>query len=226
MRLVRRRRIAAAVAGAVVVLLLVLLVVAQLVLPGVAANRLRDRLAHRGTVLEVSVSAFPAVKLLWHRADHVVVRLGSYKSGAGDLGSTLAQTADAGSIDASATVLESGLLTVRDAVLRKRGHELTGSAVVTQADLRAAVPFLNDVEPIASGGGGLVLRGRATILGLNATVDAAVAARGGRLVVAPAVPFGGLATITLFDDPHVRVQSVSAVNVTGGFRVSARATVH
>lgn len=224
-RLVRRRPIAAAVAGTVLAVL-VLLAVAQLVLPRVAADRLRSRLGRSGSVLHVSVSAFPAVKLLWHRADHVVVRLGSYRSGAGELGSTLAETADTGSIDASAAEFESGFLRLRDAKLRKRGSELNGSAVVTQADLRSAVPFLDDVEAIASGGGGLVLRGRATILGLNATVDVVVAARGGRLVVAPAVPFGGLVTITLFDDPHVRVQSVSAVNVAGGFRVSAQATVH
>jgi len=39
--------------------------------------------------------------------------------------------------------------------------------------------------------------------------------------VAPDIPFGGIATITLFNDPHVRVQSVSAVTVTGGFRLMA-----
>ncbi len=44
-------------------------------------------------------------------------------------------------------------------------------------------------------------------------------------MVAPNVPFGGIATLTLFDNPHVQVQSVSAVNVPGGFRVSAQAEV-
>ena len=37
---------------------------------------------------------------------------------------------------------------------------------------------------------------------------------------------GGIAAITLFDNPHVQVKSVSATNVPGGFRVSAGATVN
>jgi hypothetical protein len=44
--------------------------------------------------------------------------------------------------------------------------------------------------------------------------------------VAPDVPFGGIATITLFDNPHVRVQSVSADAVSGGFKLAAVASVH
>ena len=85
--------------------------------------------------------------------------------------------------------------------------------------------FLDDVEPIASGDGQLMLRGTASFLGLSATVDAIVAAQNGALVVAPDVPFGGIATLTLFNDPHVQVQSVSAATVPGGFRVSAAAGV-
>jgi hypothetical protein len=217
------RRIAVLATAGVVLLVLV---VAQLVLPGVAAHRLRDQLSHSGTVLQVKISAFPAIELLWHQADSVVIRMGSYRSGTGQLGGTLAGTADAGSIDASAQMLQAGLLTLRNATLRKRGAALTGSATVTEADLRSAVPFLDNVQPIASGGGQLVLRGTASLFGLSATVDATVAAVGGELLLRPDVPFGGLATITLLDDPHVHVDSVSAVSVPGGFSVSARATVN
>lgn len=216
-----RRLIALAVAGAV----LLLLIVAQLVLPGIAEQRLRDTLSRSGTVLHVNVSAFPAIELLWHHADSVVVRMGRYRSGASDLGSSLAGAADVGTLDASVQELDSGALTLRDATLRKRGNELTGAATITEADLRSAVPFLDNVHPVASGGGQLTLRGTASLLGLSATVDATVAAVNGAIVVAPNVPFGGIATITLFDDPHVRVQSVSAVAVADGFRVSAQATV-
>jgi hypothetical protein len=216
------RRLIALGAAAVV---LVVLVVAQLVLPGLAAQRLRDRLAHSGTVLKVEVSAFPAIKLLWHQADHVVVRMGRYASRAGPLGGTLAQTSDVGTLDASAQEFDSGILTLRDASLRKRGSELTGGATVTEADLRSAVPFLDNVQPVASGAGQLTLRGTATLLGLSATVDATVVARNGALIVAPDVPFGGLAAITLFDNPHVRVQSVGATTIAGGFRLSAQARV-
>lgn len=203
--------------------MLLVLVLAQLVLPGIAARRLRDQLSKSGTVLSVSVRAFPAIELLWGQADSVVVRMGRYQAGASEIGSKLGAAADVGSLDVSAQELQSGLLTVRDARLRKQGSELVGTAVVRQADLRSAVPFLDNVLPVASSGGQLILRGTASLLGLRATVDAVVAARNGALVVAPNVPFGGIATITLLNDPHVRVQSVSAVTVPGGFRVLAQA---
>jgi len=205
---------------------LLVLVVAQLLLPGIAAQELRNDLEQSGTVLEVKISAFPAIKLLWHKADSVVVRMGRYRSGASRLGGTLGRAADADSLDASAQELDVGPLTLRNATLRKRGSELTGSATVTQADLRSAVFFLDNVEPIASGNGRLTLRGTASFLGLRATVDATVAAKDGDLVVAPDVPLGGIAAITLFDNPHMQVKSVSATNVPGGFRVSAGATVN
>jgi LmeA-like phospholipid-binding len=217
------RRIAVLTAAGLVLLVLV---VAQLLLPGIAAQELRDDLEQSGTVLEVKVSAFPAIKLLWHKADSVVVRMGRYRSGASHLGGTLGRAADADSLDASAQELDVGPLTLRNATLRKRASELTGSATVTQADLRSAVFFLDNVEPIASGNGRLTLRGTASFLGLRATVDATVAAKDGDLVVAPDVPLGGIAAITLFDNPHVHVQSVSATNVPGGFTVSAHGTVH
>lgn len=217
-----RRLIALGIAG----LVLLVLVVAQLVLPGIAERHLRDQLGRSGTVLSVKVSAFPAIKLLWHRADSVVIRLGRYHAGSSQIGSSLAGARDAGTIDASAQEVASGALTLRDATLRKHGSELTGSATIMESDLRSAVPFLNNVQPIASSGGRLILRGTASVLGLNASVDAVVAVRDGTLVVAPDVPFGGIATITLFDNPHIRVQSVGATDLPGGFKLSAVARLH
>jgi len=214
-----RRLIALAVVGVV----LAVLIVAQLALPGIAASRLRDQLAHSGTVLSVQVSAFPAIKLLWHHADKVVIRMGRYQSGASDLGNRLSDAAGVGTIDASVQELDSGALTLRNATLHKRGSELVGAATIIQSDLRADVPFLQHVQPVASSGGQLILRGTASLLGLTASVDAVVAARNGTLVVAPDVPFGGIATITLFDNPHVHVQSVSASTVPGGFQLDAQA---
>jgi hypothetical protein len=204
---------------------LLLLVVAQLVLPGIAAQRLRDRLARSGTVLHVEVDAFPAVELLWHQADRVVVRMGSYRSNPATLSGNVGQVVDVGSLDASANQLNSGLLTLRDATLRKRGNQLTAAATVTEADLRSAIPILDSVQPVGISGDQLILRGTATVLGVTATVDATVGPRNGALVVSPNVPFGALATITLFSNPAVVVKDVSAVPASGGFALSAHAQI-
>ena len=53
-----------------------------------------------------------------------------------------------GSLDASAQEFSSGLLTVRDAALRKRGNQLVGTALVTEADLRRSIPILQSVVPV------------------------------------------------------------------------------
>jgi hypothetical protein len=211
---------------ATALVVLVLLVVAQLVLPGIAAQRLRDRLASMGTVISVKVSAFPAIELLWHHADHVVVRMSDYRAPVTSLGSDLAGAGDAGSVDASTTQLDVGLLTLRDASLTKRGDRLTGRARVTQADLRTAVPFIDDVRPVASGGGQLTLQGTATLLGVTASVDATVSAQDGKVIVQPDVPFGGLATLTVFSNPHLAVQDIAATAVPGGFLLRAQAQLH
>lgn len=212
-----RRIIAIATAGVVILVL----VVAQLALPGIAADRLRDRLNKSGNVISVEVHAFPAIKLLWNHADRVVVRMSSYHSGAGPLGSLLSETSDVGSLDASAQEFSSGLLTVRNAALRKRGNQLVGTALVTEADLRRSLPILQSVVPVASSEGRLTLRGTASLFGVTATVDATVSASDGRLDVSPDVPFGGFATVTVFSNPRVQVESVGATTAPGGFRVTA-----
>jgi hypothetical protein len=201
--------------------LIVVLGLAQLLLPGIAAQRLRDRLQRSGQVLQVQVSAFPAIELLWHQADRVVVRMGRYRSSPGHIGGLLDQASSVGSLDASAREVDTGLLTLRDATLRKRGDQLTGSALITEADLRSALPILQSVVPVASGDGELILRGTATLLGVSATVDATVRAQNGQLVVQPDVPFGGLATVTVFADPHLDVESVGASAAPNGFSVFA-----
>lgn len=208
---------------AVVALIVLVLGVGQLVLPAVATDSLRDRLARSGQVLQVHVHAFPAVKLLWHRPDSVVIRLGRYRSASGQLGESLGETAEVGHLDASAQEVDAGLLTLRHATLRKRGDLLTGTADINVSDLRGALPILQSVTPVASGAGTLTLRGTATLFGVSATVDATVKAHNGALVVQPDVPLGGLATITVFSNPHVDVQDVAAAPAAGGFSVTATA---
>jgi len=205
----------------VLALVVVLLVVAQLLLPGIAARRLRDRLGRSGRVISVSVSAFPAIELLWHRAGTVDVRLASYRSGTPmGLGHVLDETADAGSVNATIDRLDTGLITLRNVTLRKRGDVLSGRATLTDADLRAALPAGLSVEPVASGDGELVLQGSA----LGLTADATLSAHDGALQIAPDVPFiGGLLTLTLFRDTRVDVEGVGASLVPGGYSMSARA---
>ena len=214
------RRLAAL---ALVLLVVVILGVGQLVLPGIAASHLRSQLSRDGQVLSVSVSAFPAVELLWHQADKVVIRMGRYDPPSGSLGATLAQTADATTLSASAQAFHYGLVTLHNATLAKQGSTLSGSALVDESDLRNALPILSSVTPVASSGGRLTFQG--TAFGISA--DATVSVTDGNLTVVPDVPFGALATITLFSDPHVAIQQIAASAATGGaFAVKGTAYLH
>lgn len=199
----------------------VVLAVAQLVLPGLAARTLRDRLARHGEVLSVSVSAFPAIELLWHRASSVTVRLRSYRSPSGNLNSSLNGVSGVDSLDVSVGTLAAGALTLHDVRLTKHGNRMRGSAQVRDRDLRAALPVMRSVTPVRATGGGVVLRGTASLFGIDATVDATVQARAGGIVVAPDGPLGALATVTVFSDPAFDVQDVSAARIPGGLSLTA-----
>lgn len=207
----------------VVGLVLVALGVAQLVLPGIAAQRVRDQLSSSGQVLSVSVHAFPAIELLWHHADRLDVRLGRYRAAPGRLADLLDRASGIGTLNATATEVDTGLLILHDATLHKHGDQLTGSARVTEADLRAAIPVLKSVTPVASGNDQLTVRGTASLFGFTTTVDATVRAQNGALVVVPDVPFGTLATIRVFSDPRVEVEGVGATPTPDGFVASATA---
>jgi hypothetical protein len=207
--------------GGTAIVIVVLLGVAQLVLPGIAAQRLRDRLARSGVVQKVEVDAFPAIELLWHHADRVVVAMSSYRSSPGALSTTLDGIANTGTLEVSAGRLDTGLLTLRDATLHKAGNDVSAAATVTEADLRSSLPLLDSVQPVSSSGGRLTLRGTATLLGVSATVDVTVEPRDGELVAVPDVPFGGLAAITLFSNPRIAVQGILATPAPGGFALSA-----
>jgi hypothetical protein len=215
----RAVRVALATAGG----LILLLVAAELALPGIAERRLRDRLERSGTVERVEISAFPAVKLLWHRADDVTVRMGRLRTGSGNFADLLARTGDTDDLDASAE--EQRILTLRlhDSSLRKRGDELALSSTVDDADLQAALPPGFDVRPVASGDGALVFEGSAELLGQRFQGRAVVTARDGRLLLVPDLPFGGFLTVTLFADPRIEVLSVGARQRAGGFTVVAQA---
>src|SRR2546421_2444645 len=204
------------IAAAAVLVVLAGLVAAQLLLPGIAENRLRDRLARDGHVDSVHVSAFPAVKLLWGHADRVTVHMASVRTGTGRLGHLLASPGDAGRVDATARELDVLTLRLRDASLRKRDGRLEGEATVTDADLRAALPAGFAVRPVASGNGQLVLRGTATLFGATISANAVLLAQDGSLRIAPDVPFGGFAALTVFSDPHVHVEGVGARAAPGG----------
>jgi hypothetical protein len=226
MRRPLRTPVAAVGLGLGLVLVVIVFGVGQLVLPRLAASRVRAALGGTVRGLSVSVSAFPAIELLWHHADRVTIHMRSYTAGSGPVSGSIAQAGDVGHLTVTAAVARLGVLTVHDAVLTGRSGRLSGSGTIAEADLRGTIPFLRSITPVASSDGTLTLRGTAEAFGVSGTIDADVVVRDGAIVAAPSGLLGSLASVTVFSDPHVTVQSLTARAVDGGLRVSGSARVH
>jgi len=218
---VTARRLLLGVGAAV----LVLLVAGQLLLPALAERRLEDRLDSVGTVESIDVDAFPAWKLLAHRADRVEVRMSESEAGQGKVADLLAETGDTDDLDARVERLRVVGLDLTDVRLRKRGPALEGSATVTDAAVRAALPPGFNVRAVGTGNGRLVVEGSADLLGQRFEGSVVAAAVDGRILLSPDVPFGGLLTLTIFDDPRVSVEELGAEERADGVALVARATL-
>ena len=125
MRVGRAGRIAAWLAGAIVLVL----VLAQLFLPGIAASRIRSRVERYGTVKSVTVKAWPAVELLWGKAESVDVKAGSLRLSTAQTAKLLGEARGVQSMRVTAESVKEGPLQLNDASLQKHGDALVGSGV-------------------------------------------------------------------------------------------------
>ena len=198
--------------------LLLVLVASQLALPELAERRVRSELSATGDVSSVEVSAFPALKLLFERAGSVRVRMSEASVGAGDLGDRLASTSRARSLDFAVDVLSLGPLRVRDVTLAKDGDALVGTASLTEDDLADALPVDLGLRPVESGDGALTLEAAVGPVAVRGRLSDSE----GALVIAPDGVLGGFASVTVFEDPRVRITSVGSEPRPDGFTVIVR----
>ncbi|MCW3018926.1 MAG: hypothetical protein JWN10_1234 [Solirubrobacterales bacterium] len=190
--------------------LALLLVLAQVLLPRIAASRIGSRVGRYGKVRSVSVSAWPAVTLLWGHADSVRVSASKLALSSSQLGSLLWEGRGVGSLDVSADSVRLGTLAVSDASLAKHGSALSAHALVSESDVKAALPPGFDVRLLRSEGGEVEVQASGGLFGIGASVNAVAGASEGKLV---AHPLGFLIEglrLTLFADPHVYVEGVGA----------------
>jgi LmeA-like phospholipid-binding len=202
----RTIRLAALLAGGV----LLLLVLAQVLLPRLAASRVSSKVGRYGTVNSVSVSAWPAVKLLWGDADSVRVNADSISLSPAQVSKLLWEARGTSRMDITAQSVTIGSLRLTGASLHKRGSALTAVAHTTEADVKAALPAGFSVRLLRSEHGEVEVSATGGLFGVDASVNAVAGASAGRLV---AHPLGFLlegVQLTLFSDPHIYVEGVGA----------------
>ncbi len=214
---------AARLLGLLLVALLLLLVLAQLVLPRLAAKALRDRVARYGQVHSASVSALPAIELLWGSAQSASVSAGRLAITPTELVHLLMESRPVTDLTVNAQAVKllnpgfgAGAVTLTDAVLRKRGEEVDVSARLSSAALAAALPEGVQVSLLPGAGASPRVRASGQLFGFRASIEAAVEAAEGKVVLVPtATLLAGLGRITLFSNPKLQVLSVSATEAGG-----------
>ena len=198
--------IAAWLAGGIVLLL----ALAQVLLPRIAANRISSRVARYGTVQSVSVSAWPAVELLWGHADSVRVKVKGIALSPAQAAKLLWEAHGTASMDVSAERAQVGSLRLSDANLHKRGSGLSAQADVTESDAMAALPQGFSVHLLRSEHGSVEVRASGALFGVGASVNAVAVASRGDLVAHPVGFLVEGLKLTLFSDPHIYVEGVGA----------------
>jgi hypothetical protein len=199
-------RIAVGLAGAVVLLL----ALAQLILPRLAASRISSRVGRYGRVQSVSVSAWPAVELLWGHVGSVRVRAQSLALSPAQAAALLWEARGTASMDVSAEHVQLGSLRVTDASLRKRGSAMSAQALTSEADVKAALPPGFGVQLLRSEHGEVEVQATGGLFGVGASVNAVAGASDGKLVAHPLGFLVEALQLTLFSDPHVYVEGVGA----------------
>jgi len=202
-----KRSRAVAVLAAAVVLVLVL---AQLLLPGIAARRIRSRLSAYGSVDSVSVKAWPALELLWRHADSVTVKAGALRLTPAQTAKLLWEARGMSEIHLSAASVSEGGVQLHDVSFHKHGKSLSGQGRMTEQDVKAALPPGLDVRLISGAGGEIKVKASGGLFGVHGSLDAVAGASEGKLIARPlGFPPGALA-LTLFSQPHVYIVGVGA----------------
>ena len=208
-----RRRPLVIAASALVALAVLVFGIGQLILPSIAARVIRDSIAG-GEGVQVSVSATPAVKLLFGSADRVTVRMQRLQSAQSNDASLIAQAGAAHDLDASIGELRTNGLLLSNVSLRKRGSEMSATATVNRSVVAAMLPLNLRLAAQPGTADGIVATGSFQLLGATSTVNAVVAAVGGRIVLSPDLPaLGRLVNLTIFSAPAFWFDSVTSSGI-------------
>jgi hypothetical protein len=217
--------------AALLALLLIVFVVGQLVLPGIATERVQDRVERYGAVRAVHVHAVPAVQLLWGDAQEISVKAGQLRISPSQL-VELEQSLDGvGSAELTSPQMSimlssvaSGEVLLEHVRLSKRGNALTITGVLRAPGMRVALPAGFEVDGLSADSGQPEASVSGGAFGVHVSGRGVMRAKEGGLVVEPvALPFGGFAAVKLFSDPRVVIETLRASPQGEGLLITMRA---
>ena len=196
-----------------------LAVAALLAVAGGAGGAIVAATRHDEPVRRVAALTLPTPPA----ADALAKAAAQARAVGGRLSELLDRAAATDHFDAQVPTLRRGDVTLRDVVVHKEGARAFAEASVSERELQEYLPsgVQAHYDPRA-GGEGIVFRGRASLLGVDVPVTARALARDGAVVVvAENLPLGDM---TLFSDPRVHVDRLSAQPIPGGLRARVEGT--
>ncbi|MGE4425360.1 MAG: LmeA family phospholipid-binding protein [Solirubrobacteraceae bacterium] len=186
-----------------------LLIASQILLPMIAVRVVRDRVGDPGA--DVTVKAFPALKMAFGNVDRVTIRAARIGQGQDDLDARLEEAGKVGEIDAEIDEIPVDGLVLRGIRARVDDGDVTASAEVELSQLEAMVPGGGGLQALPDESDGRPrFSARVTVLGVTTDVPLVVAANEGRVEVAPDLPIAGALRIPVFANDHLWIDSVSS----------------
>jgi hypothetical protein len=141
----------------------------------------------------------------------------------GEIGELLERVRSSPQLDVRLPELRRGDVVLRDVVIHKDGPAARAEATVSEKEIAEYLPGGVELhyDPDA-GGEGIVFSGKGSVLGVSVPVKARASAENGDVVVVPeGLPIGRM---TLFSDPNLRIDALSARPAPGGLRVRIEGT--
>jgi hypothetical protein len=200
---------------------------AQLTLPGIAAQRVRDQIGRYGAVHSVHVKASPAIELLLGSAQSASVTAGSLRMTFAQAAELLSKEGGFDRLDMTAQSLVLAPLTIGQASIHKRGKATYVEGNIKLSGLQAFLPPGVEVQLVRSGKGEIHILLRGSLFGVPASVPAVISARDGKLEVQSQGGAFGFPTITLFSDPRLVLEGLEmSATKPGVYHLKMSGTLH
>lgn len=206
---------------------MIVLALAQLLGPTIAAKVVRDKVGRYGTVRSVTVKAWPAIELLWRRADEVKVQAGTLTFSPGQAVSLLREGVSTDVVHVRAQAAIVGGLRLTGVSFDKDGSQMRAEGTVSEADVAKVLPPGVTVQLLGSEQGTVSVKVSGGLFGVGVSAEAVAGAEDGKLVARPVGLLSGL-KLTVFESASVHVEAVEARELPGGpegkrYRLSMRA---
>jgi hypothetical protein len=219
------------VVGAVSVIVLIL-VLAQIFLPGIAAEKLEEKVERYGKVISASVKAFPAIELAWKKADSANVKISTITVTPRQAVDLLEEAKGVDKLDMTMKGLtisepQSGGPPVRislsGVVVHKKGSAITGTGELANAQLAKALPGGFEATAVPNGQGKLELKLKGGFI-FSGSEKAFIDGHKGKIIAEFAESPGE--SIELFSDRRVFVGPIGASVHSQSTSLSLSATLH